>query len=71
MKLPPEIALQPGDVAFRAGDHELMPSIFVGDAHPAPAGGDSDNMFTAQTLVPGEQAAGSAEATGCKVVWPA
>ena len=71
MKLPPEIALQPGDVAFRAGDHELMPSIFVGDAHPAPANGDPDNMFTAEVLVPGEKAAGSVEDTGCKVVWPA
>lgn len=69
-KLPPEIALQPGDVAYRAGDHELMSSIFVGDAHPVPAGGDSDNMFTIQSTVPGETAAGSAEATGCKVVWP-
>ena len=70
MKLPPEIALQPGDVAYRAGDHELMSSIFVGEAHPAPAGGDSDDMFKTQTLVPGEKAAGPAEATGCKVVWP-
>jgi branched-chain amino acid transport system substrate-binding protein len=70
-KLPPEIALQPGDVVFRAGDHELMSSIFVGDAHPAPAGGDSDNMFTTQQIVSGATAAGPAEATGCKVTWPA
>jgi len=71
LKLPPEVALQPGDIVYRAGDHELMSSIFVGDAHPAPAGGDADNMFTIQTAVPGEKAAGPAEATGCKVVWPA
>src|SRR5665213_4507493 len=37
LKLPPEVALQPGDIVYRAGDHELMSSIFVGDAHPAPA----------------------------------
>ncbi len=71
LKLPPEIALQPGDVTYRAGDHELMSSIFVGDAHAAPAGGDSDNMFSIKTTVPGEKAAGPAEATGCKVEWPA
>jgi len=69
-KLPPEIALQPGEVSYRAGDHELMSSIFVGDAHAAPAGGDSDNTFTTRTLVPGPKAAGPAEETGCKVAWP-
>ncbi|HTZ37620.1 MAG TPA: ABC transporter substrate-binding protein [Stellaceae bacterium] len=71
MQLPPEIALQPGNISYRAGDHELMSTIFVGDAHPAPAGGDSDDMFTARTLVPGDKAAGPASATGCKVEWPA
>ena len=34
MELPPEIALQPGKVFYRAGDHELMPNIFVGQVHP-------------------------------------
>ena len=45
-KLPPEIALQPGAPAFRAGDHELMSTVFVGEAHPPQ--GDPDNMFTVQ-----------------------
>jgi branched-chain amino acid transport system substrate-binding protein len=67
-KLPPEVALQPGTPEFRAGDHELMSTVFVGEAHPPK--GDPDNMFTVQNLVPGEKAAGSAEASGCKVQWP-
>src|SRR6185437_10280725 len=33
-KLPPEIALQPGAPEYRAGDHELMSTVFVGEAHP-------------------------------------
>jgi branched-chain amino acid transport system substrate-binding protein len=68
-KLPPEIALQPGAPEYRAGDHELMSTVFVGEAHPPQ--GDPDNMFTVRNPVPGEKAAGPAEATGCKIQWPA
>lgn len=68
-KLPPQIALQPGAPEYRAGDHELMSTIFVGEAHPPQ--GDPDNMFTVQNLVPGASAAGPAEDTGCKLQWPA
>ena len=55
-KLPPEIALQPGAPEYRAGDHELMSTVFVGEAHPPK--GDPDNMFTMKNPVPGEKAAG-------------
>ena len=68
-KLPPEIALQPGAPEYRAGDHQLMSTVFAGQAHPPK--GDPDNMFTVDTQVPGEKAAGPAEATGCKIQWPA
>jgi len=68
-KLPPEIALQPGAPEYRAGDHELMSTVFVGEAHPPK--GDPDNMFTVRSPVPGEKAAGTVEATGCKMKWPA
>jgi branched-chain amino acid transport system substrate-binding protein len=68
--LPPEIALQPGPVAYRAGDHQLMSNIFVGDVHP-PKGGNPDDVFTVSTLVPGEKAAGPVSETGCKMVHPA
>jgi branched-chain amino acid transport system substrate-binding protein len=68
MELPPEVALQPGKVFYRAGDHELMPNIFVGNVHPPQ--GNPDNVFTVATLVPGEQAAGSVADTGCKMTPP-
>ena len=68
-KLPPEVALQPGAPAYRAGDHELMSTVFVGEAHSPQ--GDPDNMFTVKNPVPGEKAAGSVEDTGCKMLWPA
>src|SRR3984885_588352 len=70
MELPPDVALQPGKVFYRAGDHELMPNIFVGDVHP-PAGGNPDDVFTVSSLVPGETAAGPVSETGCKMVHPA
>jgi branched-chain amino acid transport system substrate-binding protein len=68
-ELPPEIALQPGKVRYRAGDHELMPNIFVGEVHPPK--GDPANIFTVAALVAGDDAAGSVADTGCKMVHPA
>jgi branched-chain amino acid transport system substrate-binding protein len=70
MELPPDVALQPGKVFYRAGDHQLMPNIFVGEAHP-PEGGNPANVFKVEALVPGEQAAGSVADTGCKMTHPA
>ena len=69
MELPPEVALQPGRVFYRAGDHELMPNIFVGDVHP-PAGTTRMRLHR-RRLVPGEKAAGTVADTGCKMVHPA
>jgi branched-chain amino acid transport system substrate-binding protein len=67
-ELPPDVALQPGKVIYRAGDHELMPNIFVGDVHPSK--GDPSDVFTVSELVPGEQAAGSVADTGCVMTRP-
>jgi branched-chain amino acid transport system substrate-binding protein len=68
LELPPDVALQPGPVRYRAGDHELMPNIFVGEMHPPKA--NPDDVFTVGSLVPGEQAAGTVEETGCKMAQP-
>jgi branched-chain amino acid transport system substrate-binding protein len=68
MELPPDVALQPGKVRYRAGDHELMPNIFVGEMHPPK--GDPNNVFTVAKLVPGEQAAGTVADTGCVMTRP-
>jgi branched-chain amino acid transport system substrate-binding protein len=69
LELPPDVALQPGKVHYRAGDHELMPHIFVGEAHPPKS--EPDDVFTVAALVPGEEAAGSVADTGCKMEQPA
>jgi branched-chain amino acid transport system substrate-binding protein len=69
MELPQEIAMMPDKARYRAGDHQLMSDIFVGEVHPPE--GDPDNLFTIGAAVPGEEAAGPAEATGCKITWPA
>ena len=68
LELPPDVALQPGSVRYRAGDHELMPNIFVGEMHTPKSG--ADDVFTVATLVPGEEAAGPVAETGCKMVQP-
>jgi len=68
MELPPDVALQPGPVRYRAGDHELMPNIFVGQCHPPKD--NPDNIFTVEAMVAGEQAAGSVADTGCKMARP-
>jgi branched-chain amino acid transport system substrate-binding protein len=68
LKLPPEIALEPGQPSYRAGDHELMAAVFAGDAHDAE--GNPDNMFTVRSILPGEKAAAPMSETGCKMVWP-
>jgi branched-chain amino acid transport system substrate-binding protein len=66
--LPPEVALQPGKISYRAGDHELMATIFTGEVHPPK--GDPANVFTVAKPVPGEEAEGPVEDTGCKMVYP-
>ncbi len=43
LKLPPEVALQPGTVEYRAGDHELMATVFAGEAQKPQ--GDPNDLF--------------------------
>jgi branched-chain amino acid transport system substrate-binding protein len=69
MELPPEVALQAGSVRYRAGDHELMPSVFIGQVHPPKAG--PDDVFSIEAAIPGAEAAGPVEDTGCKMTHPA
>ncbi|HYZ24151.1 MAG TPA: ABC transporter substrate-binding protein [Rhodopila sp.] len=68
MELPPDVALQPGRIRYRAGDHQLMSNVFVGDVHPPQ--GNPDDVFKVTSIVPGEQAAGPVSGTGCKMVYP-
>jgi len=66
MELPPDVALQPGKVFYRAGDHQLMPNIFVGQVHPAQG---EDNFFTVADLVQGDKVWPLAD-TGCHMTYP-
>jgi branched-chain amino acid transport system substrate-binding protein len=68
LPLPPEVSLMSGDIRYRAGDHQLMSNIFIGEIHPPE--GDPDALYTIAATVTGEQAAGTVDATGCKMVYP-
>ena len=68
-KLPPEVALMPNDPFYRAGDHQLMPSLFVG--HAQAQGSEPDDLFHVDQIVKGTDVAPTVEATGCKIKWPA
>ncbi len=69
--LPPEVALMPNNPYYRAGDNQLMPTLFVGHSQPAPKGGDPEDLFAVTQLVKGDEAALSVDQTGCKLTWPA
>jgi branched-chain amino acid transport system substrate-binding protein len=66
--LPTDIALDPSRAFFRKADHELMSTVLVGEVHPPRA--DPFDVFTIRRMVDGEQAAGSAAESGCKLAFP-
>jgi branched-chain amino acid transport system substrate-binding protein len=69
-ELPPEIKLQPNKVYYRAGDHQLMTTAFVGEALTKPAG-DPEDLFRVDTLVAGDKTAPPVSETGCSMQFPA
>jgi branched-chain amino acid transport system substrate-binding protein len=70
MELPPDIKLQPNKVYFRAGDHQLMLSAFIGELLQK-GDGDPENLFKVNSIVAGDSIAPSVEETGCKMQMPA
>ncbi|HXZ16505.1 MAG TPA: ABC transporter substrate-binding protein [Roseiarcus sp.] len=66
--LPPEIALGPNPVFYRAGQNQLIASLFVGDAQAS--GSAPDDLFKVTKVVNGAEAAGPVEESGCKMTWP-
>jgi branched-chain amino acid transport system substrate-binding protein len=68
-ELPPEVKLQPNKVYYRAGDHQLMTSAFVGEALGKPAG-DPEDLFRVDQVVPGDKTAPAVSETGCKIQPP-
>jgi branched-chain amino acid transport system substrate-binding protein len=68
MELPPEIALMPDKAVFRAGDHQLIGDLFVGNAQSQ--GKMDDDFFNVTQIIKGTDAAVSVEETGCKMSYP-
>jgi len=66
--LPPEIALGPNPAFYRAGQNQLLATLFVGDAQAK--GSAPDDLFKVTKTVSGVDAAGSLEESGCKMTWP-
>jgi branched-chain amino acid transport system substrate-binding protein len=70
MELPPEVKLQPNKCYYRAGDHQLMTSAFVGEAQSQGAD-DAEDLFKVDTTVPGDETSPPVSETGCTMQWPA
>lgn len=67
-ELPPEVALMPNKIFYRAGDHQLMPDLYVG--HAVEKGPVPEDLFHVDSIVKGTDAAPTVAETGCKVTWP-
>ena len=67
-KLPPEIALMPDGAYYRAGQNQLIPNLYVGNAQAK--GSAPDDLFHVTSVVKGTDIAGTLEETGCKMTWP-
>ncbi len=67
LELPPEVALQPGKVGYRAEDHQMIANMFPGSV---PKGASYPNLFDIAQTVPGASIAKSAAESGCKLVYP-
>jgi len=68
MKLPPEVGLVPDTAFYRAGDHQLIASLFVGNAQAG--GSDPEDLFNVARVTRGIDVAASVEDGGCKMTWP-
>jgi branched-chain amino acid transport system substrate-binding protein len=67
-ELPPEIGLMPKAPFYRAGQNQLIPTLYVGNAQ---ANGDEpEDLFKVTAVVNGADVAGTVEESGCKMTWP-
>jgi branched-chain amino acid transport system substrate-binding protein len=67
-QLPPEIALGPNPAIYRAGQNQLMASLYVGNAQAS--GGGPEDLFKVTNVIRGSDVAGTVEESGCKMNWP-
>lgn len=66
-KLPPDVGLMPDTPFYRAGNHQLMPDLYVG--HAVAQGPRPDDLFHVDQLVKGIDAALPVSETGCRLTW--
>jgi branched-chain amino acid transport system substrate-binding protein len=66
--LPPEVALMPDKVFYRAGNHQLMPDLYVG--HAVEKGPEPEDLFHVDQIAKGIDAALPVDETGCHIKWP-
>jgi len=69
-ELPADVKLQPNKCYYRAGDHQLMTSSFVGEALTKPAG-DPEDLFRVDQVLAGDKVSPAENETGCSLQWPA
>jgi branched-chain amino acid transport system substrate-binding protein len=65
-RLPPEVALMPGAPFYRAGDHQLITSLYVGHAQ---AGEEPEDFFHVDEVVDGTTVTPPETEVGCKMTW--
>ena len=68
-ELPPEIGLSPNPAFYRAGQNQLIATLYVGNAQPS--GDEPEDLFKVTSIVNGADVAGTVEESGCKMTWPA
>jgi branched-chain amino acid transport system substrate-binding protein len=68
-KLPPEVALMPNSPFYRAGDNQLMPTLYVGHAEQH-GKDDPEDLFVVEEEAKGIDVALPVAETGCKMKWP-
>ena len=66
--LPPDIALSPNPAFYRAGQNQLLASLYVGEAQAS--GSAPDDLFHVTSVVNSVEIASSVEESGCKMRWP-
>jgi branched-chain amino acid transport system substrate-binding protein len=69
LQLPPEVALMPGDIHYRAEDHQLVTTVFMGHEQ-AKGTADPEDLFVVDDVVQGSTFMPPASETGCKLAYP-
>ena len=65
--LPPEVALQPNKVFYRAGDHQMLANMYPGQVK---SNGKYPNLFDVADIVPSSSIAKSVASKGCNMKMP-